>query len=272
MKELLTEKGIIFKEKKIFFSKLRTFLNAGKEKIHLLLDFDRTLTKSQNELGENVSAWEILRAHLSPKSQKKYQEFYNKYYTLEVEGQLTAKDAVIWWEKILGLFKRDKLRWSDIVRDVEKKMPIRPYTKELFEICEKKNIPVIIISAGIKNIIEYWCQRVKIKPKIILSTNLIFSSQGYMMGWQKDSLIHALNKKEKGHKEIREIKLKRPNTILIGDSLDDASMIEGEKNVLRVVIWGTIIKKRFREANKSFDLIIRSGNFYPVIKILKLFK
>ena len=146
--------------------------------------------------------------------------------------------------------------------------------KNYLKSAKKRIIPTIIISAGIKDIIELWRQRFEINPTIILSTNLTFSSEGYINGWDKDSLVHVLNKKEKGNKEVEKIKLKRPNTILIGDSLDDASMIEKEENVLRVAAHELRQDdkiKKIKEFTKRFNLVIKDGTFRSVVEILSLF-
>lgn len=276
MKKSFSFEGFFFQERKRknILRKLKFFTGSERDKLHLLLDFDRTLTKSKNELGENVTTWEILRVHLPQEAQKEYQQFYKKYRRLETENKMAVSDAIIWWERILNLFQENELKWLDIAKDVEERMPIRLCTKELFKICEKKNIPTIIISAGIKDIIKLWCQRFEIDPTLILSTNLMFSSGGYMNGWDKDSLIHVLNKKEKGHKEVEKIKSKRPNSILIGDSLDDASMIEGEENVLRIAVYDPRKDdkiKKVKEFTERFNLVIKDKTLCPIVEILNLF-
>lgn len=274
MKTSLPLEDFLFRKKESVLEKLNFFIKSGKNKLHLLLDFDRTLTKSWNKAGENVSVWEVLRSHLPKKSQEEYQRFYNKYRVLEMENRLKLSDTITWWERILGLFQENKLNWSDIKKDIDLRMPIRPFIKELFEVCEDNNIPTIIISAGIKDIIELWCQKFKIKPTVILSTKLIFSPEGFMTGWNKDSLIHVLNKREKGHKEIHKIKSNRPNTILIGDSLDDIFMVEGEKTVLRIAVYdprGDDKVNNLEEFTKKFDLVIKNGTLQGVVKILNLF-
>ena len=155
-------------------------------------------------------------------------------------------------------------------------MPIRPGVKELFNICSKKNIPTIIISAGVRDVIEAWCQRFEIKPSIILSTNLFFDSDGIISGWDKKTLIHILNKKEKGHQEIKKIRKLRPNTILIGDSIKDESMVSGVKNVLRIMVDDPRKDDLHRNEMfydntfKKFDLIIKNKSLYPVVDIIKL--
>lgn len=267
----------LYKDRKKTLKKLEFLLNSGKEKLHLILDFDRTLTKSQNKFGENVTTWEILRTHLPKKAQEEYQRFYNKYRPLEVNNRMKISDAIIWWERILNLYKENKLKWSDIANDVEKRMPIRPCAKELFDICKQKGIPTIIISAGIRDVIEMWCQRFEIKPTVIMSTNLFFDSKGYIKGWDRKSLIHVLNKKEKGHQEISKMRKLRPNIILIGDSVDDASMVDGTKNVLRIIVDDPRIddasksKEFYDDTLKKFDLIIRNKSLCPAVEIIKLF-
>ena len=92
-------------------------------------------------------------------------------------------------------------------------------------------------------------------------------------GWKRSTLIHSLNKKEKGHKEVEKIRFIRPNTILVGDDMNDAAMIDGEEKVLRIGVYDTAglggegMAKKF---NGKFDLVITDGKLHPVIKILKL--
>ena len=268
--------NFIFRDEDRIVEKIKHFLDSGKEKIHLVLDFDRTLTESQNKLGENVSTWEILKTHLPQNSQEGYQALYNKYRPLELKNVMSLSDAVTWWEGILNLYKMNKLRCSDIANDIETRIPIRACVKELFKICEEKNIPIIIISAGIKDVIEMWCQKFSIKPSIILSTKLIFDSKGYIKGWDRSSLIHVLNKKEKGHKQIGKMRESRPNTILVGDSVSDARMVSGDENVLRIIVDDPrtddeLDEEFYKDMFSKFDLVIRNKSLCPVIDIVKLF-
>lgn len=254
-------------KKKNVLSKIKFFISSGKDKLHLILDFDRVLTK-------DVATWEILKSGLPQKAQEECQQLYNIYRPLEIKNRMTTLDATNWWGGTLNIFQENRLKLSDIKKDVDTKLPIRPFVKELFKICERKNIPIIILSAGIKDIIELWCQKFKINPTLILSTKLIFSSKGRMTGWEKDSLIHILNKKEKGQREIRKIKSTRPNTILIGDSLDDADAVQGEADVLRIAVYDPRQDERInnlKEFTKRFDIVIRDGTLRQATEILNSF-
>lgn len=270
MEKLVSLSKDRFKAKNDFFLKLNYFRRKGKNKVFFIFDFDRTLTKGVDSKGKNISTWEILRKHLPKKAQIEYQQFYRKYRPLEINNRLTKREANIWWKKILNLFKINKLNLLEVTRDIRNKMPARPCVKELFGLCEKDNIPTIIVSAGIKNAIEIWCQKSKIRPTSIIATNLIFSRKGEIIGWQRDSLVHNLNKKEKAQKAIKRIKHKGPNIILIGDSLDDTKIIRDGKKVLKIIVCDEIRPISGRKFIKKFDLVIKDGTLQPVVRILKL--
>lgn len=268
-------KNFYCKDKKGAIEKINSILTSGQDRVHLTLDFDRTLTQHQNKLGEDVTTWRILGAHLNEKTRLEFEKLYNKYRPLEIKNKMKLSDAAAWWTEVLNLYKESKLKLSDIMDDVEQKMPMRPGTKELFDVCDRKGIPAIIISAGIKDVIELWCRKFKIKPAVILSTNLFFDSEGFISGWDKKSLVHILNKKEKGHREITNIRKTRPNTILIGDSLNDASMVGGFKKVLRIIVDNSRIddlsgaRAFYDDIFKKFDLIIKNKSLFPVVGIIK---
>jgi 5'-nucleotidase len=247
--------------------KLQTIIRAGKEKLHVVADFDRTLTKSKNDLGESVTSWAMLEKHLPFSAQQDCLNLFKKYRPMEIAGKMTLQDAVFWWEEVIRIMIRNKIKWLDVARDVEKRMPRRAGTHELFDTCEKHKIPLIIISAGVRDVIELWCQKLDFKPDLILSTDLIFDEEGYLAGWKKETLVHALNKKEQGHKELMKIRQIRPNTILLGDSMDDAAMVETADNVLKIMVSEETDRER---ALTKFDLCVKGNSLLPVVNLLKL--
>ncbi|OGY26610.1 MAG: hypothetical protein A2Z24_02205 [Candidatus Woykebacteria bacterium RBG_16_44_10] len=266
--------GFLYQNRSRILTKLNSFISAGKDKLHLVLDFDRTLTLSQNRFGENVTTWEILKGYLTPSGQKEYQRFYDFYRRLEVENQLKRTHAVEWWEGVLNLFIKERLKRSSIEHIVARDMPARSYARELFSVCQSKGIPTIIISAGIKDVIDIWCKSHVIKPTKVLATKLFFSPKGFVRGWYRNSFIYVLNKREKGHAEISNIRSGRPNTILIGDDVYDSQMVDGKENVIRIMVHDPR-KDAADESDykllQKFDLLIKTGDLLPVIKLLELF-
>jgi hypothetical protein len=76
-------------------------------------------------------------------------------------------------------------------------------------------------------------QEYGIDPSMILATEFDVEENGQVIGWKRDTLIHMLNKREMGHKELSVIRDQRPNVVLVGDVPDDVHMVEGD-NVLRI--------------------------------------
>jgi HAD superfamily phosphoserine phosphatase-like hydrolase len=260
----------LVKNKKAVIKKITSFQRQGRGKIHIILDFDRTLVRGKNQKGKNITVWDAIEQFVPRKKQLESIEKYKKYRAFELKQKLSVTQAIEWWGWNLDLFKDLK---ASRIEEASRLLQTRPFVREFFNICQGKNIPTIIISASIKNVIESWCRKEKIQPTMVLSTELFISNEE-ITGWKKDTLIHSLNKRERGHREIKKIKVARPKTILIGDSLDDVSMVEGKDNVIRIAIYDPNYSNDNSELNefmKRFDLVFIGDNFRPIMEILDLF-
>ena len=163
-------KEFSFGNQKSVEAKIARFATVGRGKVHVLFDFDRTLTF--NSGGEDITTWHILRSHLPQGGQEQYDSFFQKYRTLEIQRKLTQANAVLWWEQILSLAKEHAVDMAEVERDFLSKANVRPYAQELFRLCQENEIPTVILSAGIADFINIWCSRYGINPNIILSTKL----------------------------------------------------------------------------------------------------
>lgn len=246
--------------------------------MHVVFDFDRTLTVSRPGINGDITTWHIFNEHLPPTGQDRYQKLFAHYRPLELNGTMDETHATVWWTEILNLFAEYKINLYEIEQDFLSKATIRPYAKELFDLCAARNIPTVILSAGIKDIIEIWALNYLIRPSVIHSTSLHMQPDGTISGWDKESIVHVLNKKERGdsHDDIADIRRRRPMTILVGDSLNDASMAEGDETVFRVLIHdprpndSEVDTSAFRErAFQKFDAILESGSLRPVGKLIE---
>lgn len=258
------------KNKKDVIKKITSFQKQGRGKIHIVLDFDKTLVRGKNKKGQNITVWDAMEKFVPRKKQLESIEKYKKYRAFELKQKLSVSQAIEWWGWNLDLFKGLK---ASRIEEASRLLQTRPFVREFFNACQGKNIPTIIISASIKNVIESWCQREKIYPTMVLSTELSISN-GKIVDWKKDTLIHSLNKKEKSHREIEKIKTGRPKTILIGDSLDDVPMAEGKDNVIRIAIYDPkhgSDNNKLNELMEKFDLVFIGDSFRPITEILDLF-
>ena len=270
--------GFACRDREKVSQKLRYFAEQGVGKLHMVFDFDRTLTTKATEDGPDVTTWQILKGHLPVLAQREYDKLYQKYRALEIANQLDLEGALTWWRETLRLFKDNKVNLGEVEKDFLSKATARPGTHDLFQQSEEAGIPVVILSAGIKDVIDLWCRKNGISPAVVLSTKLELDEAGVITGWNEDGLIHALNKNEKGHGELSRLRAERPLTILVGDSMDDASAVEGEENVLRVRIRNprkdelSDAESFRRETFTKFDLLIESGDFSPLAQCLEYIK
>ena len=96
-----------------------------------------------------------------------------------------------------------------------------------------------------------------------------------IISWERDTLVHTLNKSEVDHPELNKIRSERPLAIVFGDGIGDADMALGDADVLRVRIYdprpdeaGDIEAERTRTFER-FDMMIESGTLEPLVELLE---
>ena len=263
--------GLIYELASNLEAKMTEFKNAGVTQLQVVLDFDRTLTEKSDE---NSTSWQLMRNHLPPEGKIEARKVYEHYRALEVAEQLTSDDATTWWMSSMAIIAKYRLDMNIVEREFLSHATIRTGTKELFELCAQYDIPTIIMSAGIKNVIQLWCKTYDIYPTIILSTELTLDSDNHVTGWKDGSVVHMFNKHELDHPELSKIRAERSYTILAGDSIHDYNMAKGRDTVLRVRILdglddtadqGLVRQDTF----KVFDTIIEDGTLNPLVELIK---
>lgn len=234
--------------------KLERFAQAGPERIYFLFDFDRTLTTSKHT-GDNTTTWQILHGLLSEEGQRMSDAIRNKYLAMEEDGLLTVEESHTFSTTLLHLHATHGTNRRDIERAAAQ-VKLRDGTEALFAACESAHIPTIILSAGIRDIIELIARENNIHPTMLVSIKLQFAGDGRIIGWDKDSMVLTNNKHESVKQWVSHIASARPYTVLIGDTIEDARMVEGDENVLRVRVCdikGDECPKSQDYRQRSFD-------------------
>lgn len=260
-----------------FLEKMQRFGAAGLGSVHFVLDFDHTLTLSVATDGSRVSSsWGMLEKHLPPDAQKKCQDMYEYYVVKELDGTLTNDEAVEWWTKALNVQQESRVDLVQVEAQFMEQASIRPGTHELFELLDGADIPSIILSAGVKNVIDIWCAAYGISPSLVVSTELTTDSEGKMNGWNPATMVHALNKDEVDHPEVNRIKQERPYTIVIGDSMHDHRMAAGDDTVIRIRIVdlqpGDDGDQIAQATAEKFDAMLTTSDLLPVVALVKHIK
>lgn len=205
---------------------------AGPEGIHVVSDFDLTLTAGKTP-GHNLGTWDVMDELMPPEGVERHREIYHSFRPIELEGKLTEEIAIEKWGETLDLIASYRIPIADVEDAFLAVAMLRDGAKELFDVCRSLSIPTVVLSSGIRNVIQLVADRYDIRPDYILSNDMIVDEDGRICGWRPDTLIHILNKGEKGHSELSGLRSVRPHVILLGDVPDDTKMVAGE-DVLRV--------------------------------------
>jgi HAD superfamily hydrolase (TIGR01544 family) len=265
------------KDKDKVLRKIEKLIADGKTNLHLLVDFDRTLTIGKDNYGRDFTSWNALVKLLPPKAMARHKALYDQYRSIEISGKMTDKDSTDWVKSVLQIFVENKINLSKLKEKVSEDICIRPHTKTVFDFCKNLGIPIVILSAGVKQTIEVWSKIYIVSPALTIATSLITDHNGTVIDWDKN-IIYVKNKKEHGHKELSKISKNRSNVILIGDAIEDADMTDGDENVLRIRIYNpredeAVSEKDYaKKTFEKFDLLIENQTLEPILKILELIK
>jgi Haloacid Dehalogenase superfamily, subfamily IB, phosphoserine phosphatase-like len=244
------------------------------EKVHILTDFDRTIT-----IGSSESSWSILsKSKLVPKEYiEERQELYNYYRPIEIDEKLDFKEKnklmIEWWNKHIRLFIKYKLPESVINNAANNLhvMSFREGASKFLEAMKENNVPVIIISAGIGNFIEQFLIKNKCNfSNIYIVSNFITFENGIASGI-KDNLIHSLNKNEVAIPEyIKSLIKHRENIILLGDSVSDIKMAptDTRANALKIGFLEEKEAENFQYFIENFDIVCTENTSYHDLKDL----
>jgi HAD superfamily phosphoserine phosphatase-like hydrolase len=262
--------GFIVKDPKLAARKLDRFTKYGAYGLNFVFDFDYTLT-----VGKNATTWELLHSLLPEDGRLTSKEIRTKYLAIEAAGKLSKEDSHNWTISELDLHTAHGTNFRKI-EDAAKEMMLRPGARELFALCKERDIPTVVLSAGIRDIIDIILHEHRIQPTLIISIRLFLADDGRVIGWDNASMINNLNKHEKGDLEISNLRKTRPYTVLIGDTLGDAAMVKGTENVLRIRTRDSSgdesaeEQKAFRKASfaAGFDLIVED-DLEPVVKLVE---
>ena len=257
------------------FNKVKKLIKkGGAGNLHVLSDFDRTLTKAFVGGKEVPSLISILRDHnyLTPDYPEKARALFDKYHPIEIDPDVPrekkAKAMHDWWKIHYELLVESKLNKADIANAVKSgHVEFRNGSPELFDLLKRYAVPIVIISSagvgaeGIKIFLE---KHGKLYPNVhIVSNEFMWDDKGYMVK-VKEPVIHIMNKNETALKDLpffSEIE-DRKNIILLGDSLDDLGMAEGSdyKNIISIGFLNKKVEAYIENYKNTFDCVIANDS------------
>lgn len=295
-----------------FSTKLKNFIlsyKKNKKKLAIITDFDFTISKKYNyQKGTGLfSSYRFYDEDLIGGNQQKITEtqnelcnIYMKYETdASIDIKIREKYVHEFYVKSLDVYINPKFSRDSIgimLEKLKEKFELRNYTKEFFEFLIKLEIPIIIMSGGVQQVIvdllkksikdfELYCKQKKI---IIIANELLFDEKKGCYGYSID-VIDALNKssfvKDALNKNFPEIE----NILIMGDHLNDYDCVK-DLNLTQdnIIGFGFVnikpefigdeakkeeIQKSINDYKKVYDVnLIGDSDFSLLIKILELFE
>jgi len=259
----------------------------GSENLHVIADFDRTLTKCFVNGVKMPSIISVLRNenYLSEEYSVKAKALAEHFHPIEIDPAISMnvkkRKMQEWWEKHFELLIKSGLNKKNLERVVnEGKVEFREGAEEFLDLLYEKKIPLIILSSsGIGDLIPMYLEKYgKLYDNVHIITNLYkWNKKGNAIGINKP-IIHVFNKDEtsvKDHPKIYEKVRDRKNVLLLGDSLGDLGMVEGfdYNNLLKIGFLNEEVERDLKVYKRNFDMIIiNDSNMNYVNEFIKEIK
>ncbi|XP_059448964.1 uncharacterized protein LOC132180133 [Corylus avellana] len=270
---------VVIGDSELLDRKIAAIRSAGPKKLQVIVDFDRTLTRYSIDGQPGQSSHGLLQQG-NPEYDAKRQQLYEYYHPLEFSATIPIEEKTRlmeeWWGKTHTLLIEGGLTYDAIKQSVANaRIAFREGVVELFKFLEERDIPVLIFSAGLADIIEEVLRQKlhrSFKNVKVVSNQMVFDSDGCLVSF-KGKTIHSLNKNEHAldmaaplHDQLGDIDgptdssalvKKRTNVLLLGDHIGDLGMSDGLNYETRISVGflNDNIENSLDGYRKSFDIV-----------------
>ncbi|RUP47804.1 pyrimidine 5'-nucleotidase-domain-containing protein [Jimgerdemannia flammicorona] len=274
--------------------KLAKIVADGPDNMHFICDFDMTIsrhwvTESNGQKVRNMSSHGVLANYCrlntevgtnapipnttpTPKrdriSEPETQRLYDKYYPIEISHQMTYEEKiphmVAWWDGAHAALITQRITHEDIAEMVrETPLELRELLSELLVLCRDKNVPFLVFSAGIRDIIEeILSSRSLFHPNMhVVANKMGFNPTTGFCDHFEDPLIHVFNKSEfqlESTPRYYSMIEHRRNVILVGDSKGDLQMSKGVRHdlCLNIGFLNHDVEALVEQYKEVFDVVL----------------
>ncbi|XP_032453943.1 7-methylguanosine phosphate-specific 5'-nucleotidase-like [Nasonia vitripennis] len=266
---ILRSKHVHMKDEATVLQKINKIVREGANRLQIVSDFDLTLTKQHENGAPMLSSFGIFRkCKQLPESYKEASKvLYQKYRAIEIdpnipiEGKIAAMDE---WNqaghKSLQGHEFDRKEIEEVVNKYGHSL--RDRTKELFTRLQALNVPILVFSAGLGDVVEAMLRHQGVLyDNVNVISNFLKFNGNVLDGFKNSNrMIHVFNKNEHAvENEYFKILQGRTNVILMGDTLGDAAMADGVKNtetILRIGFLYDHAEESLPSFKDAFDIVL----------------
>lgn len=244
-------------------------IKLNKDNFYVITDFDCTLTE-----GGSFSTWRVLcySGLLGDDFQDKYMKIHadtepDKNAVDEVKAKTYEKR----FKKFMNLLEDSGFNEEILKRAVrETELKLRDGAKEFLRKMQEMDVPVIIISSSIGNVIKEY-----LKFNKCYYSNIIIYSNFY--DFRKKNKKHICNvtpyfKNRIIHSDdLRNIIQNRKYILLSGDLIEDINMVDKDKlkDTITVGFFEQKIEENLDKYNEAFDIVLTENtSFENIIEII----
>lgn len=235
--------------------------NLTKGNYYVAMDFDKTITAK-----DSCDSWDASGRKLGEEFKSKLNALYEIYapieldYTIGFEKKNKAMEE--WYGRCMNLYYENHLTKQKLEESIEiSNLFFRKGAEELLKELHENSIPVVILSAGIGNVIEKFLQKNNClyDNMNIISNFIKFDENGNMIKYD-NPIIHTLNKTLEGHANSRINRMidGKEFRLLFGDFIEDKNIIPQKEwnNTLSVGFLNKNIENNMEIYKKSFDVVL----------------
>ncbi|MBS3075993.1 haloacid dehalogenase-like hydrolase [Candidatus Pacearchaeota archaeon] len=230
-------KNILIPNQESLDETVRRLIEGGVENLHVVSDFDRTLTRAfvRGVKSPTVIAQIRNGNYLTPDYASRAHALFDIYHPIEINPNISHEEKNRkmheWWKLHFELLVECGLTRGVIKEIIRKRsLKFRKGTLDFLDLLHRREIPLVIMSAGPGDMIkEYLRQEGKLYDDFYVVANFLeFDENGKVIRVQ-EPIIHSCNKHEIEVKRFSFYKQfqKRKNVLLLGDDIEDLGMVEG---------------------------------------------
>lgn len=240
--------------------------NIEWNKYYILTDFDGTMT-----VGTGDSSWSTI--FKNPLVTKEFINecinIYGYYHKYEIDTKISLEEKNSkmkeWYEKNIETLIKYNIT-KDIINfasNNKELITFRDGAKKLLKVLHRNNVPVIIISAGVGNIIEQFLINNECYfDNIYITSNFLEYENNKVSGVKNNNLIHSLNKSEISLSEELKEKISNRKCLLLGDNVMDIKMHTTENDIVKIGFLDERIEDRVEEFKANYDIVATNNTSF----------
>ena len=252
---------------------MKTNLSFNLDKLYIVTDFDHTLTTKDSQ-----NCWGVLSSipNVNKEYIKKSHKNNDYYLPIEQDTNLDYETKNMnmqrWYTNHFDMLIKYKIKEIEINEiGQSKSIILRDGVTEFLKFTNKNNIPVIIVSAGISNIIENVLKRNNCFFNNIYIISNIFKFKDGQIKSLRNHIIHSLNKNEITLPiKIKEVLKDKDEVIILGDNIDDSKVhLKENKKKLTIGFLNYNDYNKLKSFQQHFDIVYsQNSSFINLVNIL----